>query len=61
MCTQLSGDLSGMKVGILMEGFEDCEPEVEQLVRQAAGKLSQKGAKVEEVSIPMHCDSMLGC
>ena len=63
MCytSQLSGDLSGMKVGILTEGFEECEPEVEKLVRQAAGKLAQKGAKVEEISIPMHSDSMLGC
>lgn len=54
---QLTGDLTGMKIALLKEGFENCEPEVESLVRDAAGKLSQKGAIVEEVSIPMHKDS----
>ncbi len=60
LCTvypQLTGDLTDTKIGILKEGFEECDPEVEQIVRDAAAKLSQKGATLEEVSIPMHSDS----
>ncbi len=46
-----------MKIGILKEGFAECDPEVEQIVRDAAAKLSQKGATLEEVSVPIHSDS----
>lgn len=48
-----------MKIGILKEGFglPFSEPDVDAIVKDAAGKLaSVGGATVEEVSIPMHSD-----
>ena len=55
---QLSGDLSGKKVGLVKEGFDTCESDVISLVKDGANKLTQAGAVVEEVSIPMHADGM---
>lgn len=43
-----------MKIGILKEGFLNCEPDVVKLVKEAAQSLREKGATVEEVSIPIH-------
>jgi len=43
----------------LKEGFglNISEPDVDKMVKEAAGQLSSKcGAVVEEVSIPMHLD-----
>lgn len=59
---QLTGNISGMKIGLLEEGFghTGAESDVEELVRQAASCLqSRLGAKVEEVSIPMHLDGKM--
>ena len=56
---QLTGDLSGKKVGLVKEGFDTCEPDVVSLVKDGANKLTKAGALVEEVSIPMHADGML--
>ena len=54
---QLSSDLSGVKIGLLREGFDVCETDVSELVRKAAtDKLSLAGALVEDVSVPMHKD-----
>ena len=49
-------NLNRIRVGIVQEGFglENSELEVDTLVKDAAMKLSSAGAKVEEVSIPMH-------
>ena len=55
---QLTGDLSGKKVGLVTEGFDTCEPDVVALVKDGANKLTQAGAVVEDVSIPMHSVGM---
>ncbi|ELU15494.1 hypothetical protein CAPTEDRAFT_121105 [Capitella teleta] len=52
----LTGDLSGVKIGILKEGFVECDANVEFLVREAAHSLTAAGASVEEVSMPQHLD-----
>lgn len=59
---QLTGNISGMKIGLVKEGFghTSAEPDVEELVRQAASCIQTRlGAKVEEVSIPMHLDGKM--
>ena len=38
----------------MTEGFEGVEKDVQEFVRRAAKSLSEVGAKVEEISIPMH-------
>lgn len=51
--------LTGFKVGLVKEGFENCEkgglcdPRVGTAVKEAAGKWRELGAEVEEVSIPV--------
>ena len=48
-----------MKIGLVKEGFGQnrAESDVEELVRQAASCIQTRlGAKVEELSIPMHLD-----
>ena len=42
-----------MRIGLVSEGFEDCEKDVESLVRGSAMKLQTLGAQVEAMSIPM--------
>lgn len=51
--------LEGVKVGVLKEGFEDpmTDPNVAAASKAAIEKLSELGADVEEVSIPLHRDS----
>ena len=42
-------------MGLLEEGFDPSfETDVNDLVRKSAARLSEKGAVVEEVSIPWH-------
>lgn len=53
---KLSEDLSGKRVGLVKEGFEICEQDVNDIVRGAANMLKGVGATVEEVSIPAHKD-----
>ena len=55
----LDGGIKGMKIGVVTEGFQqpNAEKEVNEKVRGAAKRLEKLGAKVGEVSIPMH---MLG-
>jgi amidase len=52
----LTGDIRGLKIGILKEGFEDmyADPAVNAKVRLAAERLQTLGATVTEVSVPMH-------
>ena len=54
--TMLEGGVRGMKIGLVKEGFEQpgAEDAVSNKVREAAKRLIELGAKVEEVSIPMH-------
>ena len=53
---QLSTDISGLKIGIVSEGFgwKESEPDVDEAVRTAASRFEGLGAKVSEVSIPVH-------
>lgn len=52
----LDAGVRGLRVGILREGFghPGSEPDVDAHVRQAAGVLEKLGARVEEVSVPLH-------
>jgi amidase len=47
---------SGLRFGVLGEGFghPTSDPEVEAAVRAGAARLGELGAKVSEVSVPMH-------
>jgi len=46
----------GLRIGVLREGFGQpgAEPDVEAAVRAAATRFESLGAKVEEVSLPLH-------
>ncbi len=48
--------VSGLKIGVLTEGFghESSEADVDAKVRAAADKLGSLGARISEVSVPMH-------
>jgi len=59
---QLTGNISGMKFGLVKEGFghAGAESDVEELVRQAGSCFQTHfGATVGEVSIPMHLDGKI--
>lgn len=48
----------GLKIAMVKEGFgrEDSEKVVDETVRKAAKEFEHLGAKVDEVSVPMHID-----
>jgi amidase len=52
----LGAEIDGLKIGLVSEGFgwDESEPDVEQTVRKSATTLEELGAKVSEVSIPIH-------
>ena len=52
----LTGDVKGLRIAVLKEGFETPEAmnEVNLAVRAAAAQLAEMGAEVVEVSVPMH-------
>jgi amidase len=52
----LTGDVAGLRVGILTEGFGQpgSRPEVDDLVRSAARRLTEIGCTVGEISVPWH-------
>lgn len=52
----LSEDLTGMRIGVLKEGFDSdvLEPDVDEAVREAIKVLEKRGATVREVSVPEH-------
>jgi amidase len=53
----LDGDLTGLRVGVLSEGFGwegRSEEAVDEAVRDAARRLEKAGAAVGPVSVPMH-------
>jgi amidase len=55
--TQALGQgVDGLKIGIVKEGFghPNSEPAVDAAVKMAAAQFEKLGAKVEEVSVPMH-------
>ena len=50
----LADGISGLRIGIVEEGFEDAEVEVRDLVMAALDVLSAAGATVSKLSIPEH-------
>lgn len=56
----LTGDARGLTVGVVREGFgwDERAAETDEVVRQAAGRFQEVGARVREISIPMHRDGL---
>ncbi len=54
----LGRGVAGMRIGVVTEGFnfDNSEADVDRSVREAAKRLRDLGATVEDVSIPMHRD-----
>ena len=52
--SQLSGELEGVRIGLVEEGFEKCDEPVASLVKDAAYKLLQAEATVTSTSVPQH-------
>jgi amidase len=52
----LTGDARGLKIAVVKEGFghPNSEADVDALVRKGAATFRQLGARVDEVSIPLH-------
>ncbi len=52
----LTGDVTGLRVGIVVEGFGQpgSLPEVDELVRSAARRFTEIGGTVAEISVPWH-------
>jgi amidase len=52
----LTGNVAGLRVGLLLEGFGQpgSRPEVDELVRSAAQRLTEIGCNVDEISVPWH-------
>ena len=50
----LADGMSGLRIGVLAEGFDDAEVEVRDLVMTAVDVLAEAGADVSKVSIPEH-------
>ncbi|MBF6569294.1 MAG: amidase [Candidatus Binataceae bacterium] len=57
----LTGDIKGLRFGVVKEGFGLNQPtrsqkDVDDAVREAAHALAKYGAQVKEISLPMHSD-----
>ena len=50
----LADGVSGLRVGVLEEGFDDAEIEVRDLVMAAVEVLAEAGADISKVSVPEH-------
>jgi amidase len=51
---RLADGVSGLRIGVLEQGFDDAEVEVRDLVMAAVDVLAEAGANVSKVSIPEH-------
>ena len=51
---QLDDGVSGLRIGVVDEGFDDAEDDVRDLVMEAINVLGEAGAVVSTVSIPEH-------
>lgn len=53
---ELGGDVNGLRIGILSEGFDVAggEPDVYDAVMEALAVLEKAGARLESISIPAH-------
>ena len=56
----LTGDVSGLRIGVVQEGFglPESEPDVDSAVMLAARSFESMGAQVGTVSIPWHLDGI---
>ncbi len=54
MLGRLEDGISGLRVGVLQQGFDDAEVDVHDLVMAAIDTLAEAGADVSKVSIPEH-------
>lgn len=56
----LDGKISGLRIGVLQEGFDhpNSEPDVDEKVRNAANLFKKLGATVEPISVPLHLSSV---
>jgi len=57
----LTGGMSGLRIAVVQEGFGwegSSEVEVDETVRAAVRKMELLGAKVSEVSVPLHRDAI---
>jgi amidase len=52
--SRLADGVSGLRIGVLEEGFADAESDVRDLVMTAINVLAEAGADVSNVSIPEH-------
>ncbi len=51
--TDFDKDLSGMRIGLIKEYFEEgLDPEVKKVIDEAIEKLKQAGAEISEISMP---------
>jgi amidase len=51
---RLADGVSGLRIGVLEEGFDEAEAEVRDLVLTAVEVLAKAGARVSQVSVPAH-------
>ncbi len=52
--SRLADGVSGLRIGVLEEGFDEAEADVRDLVMAAVDVLAREGAGVSKVSIPEH-------
>ncbi|MGH7906518.1 MAG: amidase [Candidatus Binataceae bacterium] len=66
----LTGNIKGLKIAVVKEGFglanPKSEPDVDEAVRKAAQAMAGLGCEISEISIPMHRDgahiwAAIGC
>ncbi|GFG74481.1 amidase [Mycobacterium botniense] len=50
----LTADVTGLRVGLLSEGFSQTASQVDELVRAAAQRFTEAGCTVGEISVPWH-------
>jgi len=56
MLGRLADGVSGLRIGVLKEGFDDADPEVRDMVMAAVDVLAGAGATVSNVCVPEHHD-----
>ena len=52
LASQLDGDVSDLRIGIVTDLTDGVDPDVEARLREAADALTAAGAKVDEISVP---------
>src|SRR3977135_2036012 len=56
MLGRLADGVSGLRIGVLKEGFDEADGEVRDMVMAAVDVLAAAGAKVSNVCVPEHHD-----